>query len=317
MIRPGEPTGGGKTERSQVQGKSRRWERARSRSTARGPLDGGRGTTRPLPPPATRAELPTDHRTLPLLSHAFHETLDRGLADLGIALSGGARAAIEAHARLLIAWSGAINLTAHRTDVAIALEHVVDSLAALPLLSGRPRLLDLGSGAGYPGLPIAVALPCRQAALVDSIGKKARFLTVSAGAATSELEAAGERAPVITSLAERVEDLCQRPDQRETWDVVTARAVAPLHELIELGFPLLRIGGRLVCWKRDDGSGALGEEVTVARRSLAVAGDGRMTIDPVPARGLEDHRLIVIVKRRATPDALPRASAERRRPLLP
>ena len=99
------------------------------------------------------------------------------------------------HVRLLVAWNAQINLTALRTPEQIARNHVLDSLIAQPALSRfrSTSLLDLGSGAGFPGLPLAVVMPLKRVALVDSIGKKARFLDVAAQEARRALEV-GRRA---------------------------------------------------------------------------------------------------------------------------
>ncbi|MDQ3407435.1 MAG: 16S rRNA (guanine(527)-N(7))-methyltransferase RsmG [Chloroflexota bacterium] len=271
-----------------------------------------------------RPLLPTDHRTLPSLDPIFGTTLDAGLVDLGLVLPSGVRAAVEAQARLLLAWNDSVNLSAHGTPERIAREHVTDSLTAWPLLGGIASLLDLGSGAGYPGLPLAVALPVPRVALVDSIGKKVRFLEAAAAAALQELRAAGQQdshpgdrpLPAIAALNARAEDLARERAHREAWDVVTARAVAPMVELIELCLPLLRIGGRLVAWKRDDGAGSLERELAAAAGVGQACGGASPAIHRVAARGLEDHRLVLITKRRATPREFPRLVAERRRALL-
>ncbi|CAN5752274.1 16S rRNA (guanine(527)-N(7))-methyltransferase RsmG [soil metagenome] len=271
-----------------------------------------------------RRPLPTDPRTLPPLEPIFGTTLDAGLSDLGLELRPEVRVAIEAQARLLLGWSDSVNLSAHRTPERIAREHVIDSLTALPLLEGTASLLDLGSGAGYPGLPLALALSVERVALVDSIGKKVRFLEVAAAAALKELQGAaheapdpaGRPAPAFSALKARAEDLARQPAQREAWDAVTARAVAPMAELLELSLPLLRIGGRLVAWKRDDGAGSLERELAAARDIGQACGGASPSLHRVTARGLEDHRLVVIVKRRATPREFPRPVAERRRALL-
>lgn len=263
-----------------------------------------------------RAVLPLDARELSPLGPAFHEPLDAALRDLSLQLPPHVRAALEAQARLLVAWSSSINLTAHRTPERIALEHVADSLAALWLLREPLDLLDLGSGAGYPGLPLAVAGPVRRALLVDSIGKKQRFLAAASRAAVAEFDPHFPR-PSIGAVAERAEDMAQAPEHREAWTVVTARAVAATSELVELAFPLLARGGRLIAWKRDDGTGALARELASARRSIALCGGGDPEVHTVPIGGLEDHRLVVIAKRRPTPGRLPRPAGERRRPLLP
>ncbi|MBA3851914.1 MAG: class I SAM-dependent methyltransferase, partial [Chloroflexi bacterium] len=154
---------------------SRRRERDGARCAPRGPI-GGPGEAEPALPMRDRPLLPTDHRTLPSLDPIFGTILDAGLVDLGLVLPSGVRAAVEAQARLLLAWNDSVNLSAHGTPERIAREHVTDSLTAWPLLGGIASLLDLGSGAGYPGLPLAVALPVPRVALVDSIGKKVRFL---------------------------------------------------------------------------------------------------------------------------------------------
>jgi 16S rRNA (guanine527-N7)-methyltransferase len=262
-----------------------------------------------------RDPLPTDHRTLPPLGTDFSTTLDAGLAELGLSLVAEVRAAIEAQASLLLAWGSSVNLSAHRTPERVAREHVLDSLTAVPLLMGTTDLLDLGSGAGYPGLPLALAVPVERVGLVDSIGKKARFLEVAA-AIVRELSETGRAAPDIVTLNARAEDLARDGEHREAWSVVTARAVAPLAELVELSLPLLRVGGRLVAWKRDDGVGSLERELAAARDALRICGGAAPSVHGVTVTGLQDHLLVVITKQRATPSDLPRSAAERCRALI-
>ncbi len=229
-------------------------------------------------------------------------TLDAGLAELGVVLTPLQRRAIDDHIRLLLAWTGAINLTAIREPAAIAQRHVLDALAAVPLLrtSGQTgRLLDLGSGAGFPGLPLAVALGI-EALLVDSVAKKVRFLDTA-------IEALG--LPGIRAAAARAESLATDPPHRAAWPVVTARAVASLADLVELAFPLLEVGGRLVAWKRGD----VELEVDAARRAVAELGGGSIETRPAGLRALPDHRLVVARKTGPTRDGWPRDPAARRR----
>ena len=266
--------------------------------------------------------LPGDAASLPPLDAEFGATLEPALAALAVELSVGARAAIEAQARLLLAWAPSINLTALRTPQAIAREHVADSLAAVGLarrLLARPdtaaTLLDLGSGAGYPGLPLAVALPARRAVLVESIGKKITFLNVAARGACGAMASAGEMPPELLVVGERAETLAADRAHREGWQLVVARAVAALPELAELALPLVAVGGSLIAWKRDDGSGSLERELAAAADHVQALGGAadRPEVEPLPLPDLADHRLVVIQKEQPTPPRYPRPAAERRR----
>lgn len=273
-----------------------------------------------------RAPLPRDPSTLPATPAAIWQIVDAGLAGLGIELGTAARAAIDAHLRLLLAWNAHVNLTALRTDEQVARGHVLDSLSALPLIArlaaagGRPLgLLDIGSGGGFPGLPLAVALPVGRCALVDSVRKKATFLAAAAAAASAALAAAGQQPPEIMALAERAEDLADEPDQRGQWDVVIARAVGSLAEVVELGLPLARVGGHVVAWKSEPVTAGLRDEINAARRVVQAAGGGRPVVvapDRDGRAGLADHRLVMVRKVRPTPARYPRRAAERRRSTL-
>jgi 16S rRNA (guanine527-N7)-methyltransferase len=230
----------------------------------------------------------------------YHDALDGALAALGIALPSAARAAIDGHVRLLVAWNDAINLTAIREPATIAIRHVVDSLTGLDILRGRgiDRFIDLGSGGGFPGIPLAAALPADRSLLIDSIGKKVRFLAAALAAIGLDRHVAAEAA--------RSESLAIAGRDRGQWPAVTARAVAPLAELTELSLPLLLPGGVLVAWKRGDEADpdGLGGELAAARRALdAMDPGGRIEVVPALSAGrkttgglaeLADHRLVVV-----------------------
>ncbi|HUR16856.1 MAG TPA: 16S rRNA (guanine(527)-N(7))-methyltransferase RsmG [Candidatus Limnocylindrales bacterium] len=266
-----------------------------------------------------RNTLPDSPAELPELPAEFWRTLEDGLLLLDLTLSPPARAAIDAHVRLLVAWNEQINLTGLRTPQQIARHNVFDALLALPLMSGwkgAKSLIDIGSGGGFPGLPLALTLPLERVALVDSIGKKQRFLSVASVAATDALRTAGAEPPQIAALAARAESLAADPEQRETWDVMTSRAVGSVAEVAELGLPLIRRGGRVVAWKRDAGDGSLQREVADARRIVQACGGVPPRIVALPraaAVGLDGHCLVVIAKARPTPERYPRDPAERRR----
>jgi 16S rRNA (guanine527-N7)-methyltransferase len=255
------------------------------------------------------------------MGEEFDVAIDMGLEELGLidgpAGRPAARGTYEAHARLLRDWSRAINLTAIRKPFEVAIRHVCDSLSAVPALAGQltegDTLLDLGSGGGYPGLPLAAALPLGRVALVDSVRKKARFLAVAAEAVIDVLEREGDPAPLIDAVTERAEDLAEEPDWRESWDVITARAVGSLAEVIELGLPLTRVGGTVVAWKREEERGGLQAELRDAGSIIRAAGGGRPDVVRVEAASLPGHRLVVVPKERTTPIAYPRPAGARRR----
>jgi 16S rRNA (guanine527-N7)-methyltransferase len=252
-----------------------------------------------------REPLPTRVETTHPLPPAYHDALDVGLAALSLTLAPEARAAIDGHVRLLLAWTSSINLTGIRDPAAVALGHVVDSLSALTLLRERgiDRFVDLGSGGGFPGLPLAAALPATRTLLLEPIRKKAGFLSAVAGAVG--LSAIVEAAPV------RIEALAADERHRGRWPAVTARAVAGLGELIELAFPILEPGGVLLAWKRGD----LDTQWAAAERAVAALGGGTLERQPVAVPGLHGHCLIVATATGRVPDAYPRdPGARRRRP---
>jgi 16S rRNA (guanine527-N7)-methyltransferase len=251
-----------------------------------------------------REPLPTRVQDIPALPDDYDRALDRGLLQLGLALDPDARAAIDGHVRLLLAWTRAINLTAIRDPVGVATGHVVDSLSAVPWLRARgagPRILDLGSGGGFPGLPIAAALPGAAVTLLEPIRKKVAFLRTA-------IDATG-LAGRVAVVAGRAEELAAEATRRGTWSVVTARAVASAADLVELAFPLLEPGGVLVAWKRAD----LDAELKAARRAVDAMGGGTLDVYDVAVDGLAGHRLVTIARTGWVPDAYPRDPAVRRR----
>jgi 16S rRNA (guanine527-N7)-methyltransferase len=250
-----------------------------------------------------REPLPTHVRDTPALPAAFHDTLASGLADLRLILDDAALAAIEGHVRLLLAWTRAINLTAIRDPAAVALGHVVDSLTAVERLRSRrvDRLLDLGSGGGFPGVPLAAAIPSVEVGLLEPVAKKARFLATAVEAT--------RLAPRVSVVAARAEGLARDPGQRGTWSSVTARAVGSTAELVELAFPLLIEGGLLIAWKR----GAIEGELDAAHHAIDALGGGTLEVEDQPVRGLVGHRLVVATRTGSVPPAYPRDPAIRRR----
>jgi 16S rRNA (guanine527-N7)-methyltransferase len=179
--------------------------------------------------------------------------------------------------------------------------HIGDSLDGLtiPEIRQATRIADLGTGAGFPGIPLAIALPDAQIHLVESLAKKCAFL---------------ERALEVSDTTNATVACARAEDwpEREL-DVVTARAVAPLNILVEYAAPLLRIGGALIAWKGKP------EEAEVADGEAAagiVGLEPRPTVALEPRPGANHRRLYVYLKVRDTPSRFPRrAGMARKRPL--
>jgi 16S rRNA (guanine527-N7)-methyltransferase len=253
-----------------------------------------------------RDPLPTRVSDLPSLPAAYRDALEAGLPALGPLPSPAALAVIDGHVRLLLAWTAAINLTAVREPADVARLHVLDSLSAVPLLRARglTRLLDLGSGGGFPGLPLAAALEADRVLLVDSVAKKVRFLETVIHATGLERRVAAE--------AVRAEALAHDARDREAWPAVTARAVTSLAELVEVGLPLVAPGGVLIAWKRAPAD----DELAAAGPALRALRAGPVEVVDAAVPGLENHVLIVVPRGGPIDARFPRDPAERRhRPL--
>ncbi len=173
--------------------------------------------------------------------------------------------------------------------------HVVDSLTGLEVaaLGEARRIADIGAGAGFPGLVLAVALPRAEVDLIESVGRKCEFMRRA-------INAAG--IPNATVLNSRSEDRAAG-EGREAYDAVTARAVGRLSTLAELASPLLKPNGVLVAWK---GKRESGEEEQLANASEALAMAPEQILDVGNRAGSEHRHLHVIRKTGPTPDNLPR-----------
>jgi 16S rRNA (guanine527-N7)-methyltransferase len=216
------------------------------------------------------------------------------VSDPSAALSPEARAALEEVLRLLAEDRASLSSV---TDERAWQVHVEDSLTGLelPELRGAGRIADLGAGAGFPGLALAVALPGARVDLVESVSRKCDFMRRAA-------EAAGiANANVFDA---RSEELAATPEHGEAYDAVTARAVARLSTVAELASPLLREGGVLVAWKgRRDPE----EEAELERASEALAMAQEDVLDVGDRAGSSRHRHLHLIRKTGpTPADLPR-----------
>lgn len=206
----------------------------------------------------------------------------------------------------LMSWNEKFNLTAIRDVEGIRTKHFLDSLSALTEL-GNPTpesLVDIGTGAGFPGIPLKIALPELRLTLVESVGKKAEFCRHLTE--TLKLEN-------VEVLAMRAEDLGHLPQYREKFDWAVARAVSSMPVLAEYLLPLVRVGGGMLAQKGENAH----SEVHAAERSIRILGGSLRKITLVTLPGVADERYLVVVdKKAATPPQYPRrAGLPTRKPL--
>jgi 16S rRNA (guanine527-N7)-methyltransferase len=225
---------------------------------------------------------------------------------LGISLSERTVAAFICYANELVAWNRKMNLTAIVDPVDIRRKHFLDSLSCHLVMRDTPmeRVVDVGSGAGFPGLPLKLFYPEMNLTLVESVKKKTWFISHM----VEVLRMRGVE--VITGRAEKVG---QDPSHRQRYDWAIARAVAGLPTLVEYLLPLVKVGGSALAQK---GEGAA-QEVADAHQAIDILGGRLDRVIPVHLPGIEETRnLVVIHKVAPTPDKYPRrAGVPAKRPL--
>lgn len=238
---------------------------------------------------------------------AFEEILAARADEAGIPLTAEQIGQFSVYNEMLLDWNTRMNLTALTAPEDVAVKHIIDSLTAYDaaLFDGARTLIDVGTGAGLPGIPLAVYAPHLTVTLLDSLNKRVRFLTEVTAAMGLQN---------VRCIHARAEEAARTAEHRAAYDIVVSRAVARLPVLLEYTLPFVRVGGTLLALK----GRAYAEEQKEARRAAEVLGGGRITARPVHLPGLDDVRAILTVtKERQTPAAYPRGGgAPTRRPLL-
>jgi 16S rRNA (guanine527-N7)-methyltransferase len=232
-----------------------------------------------------------------------YEALARDAERVGVHLDPERIALCARYAELLIERNTTVNLTAITDPVDIATKHFLDSFTAVAARAwtGTERIVDVGSGAGFPGLALRIALESTRVSLVESMAKKARFLEeVTSTLAISGVEVRNERAEALGRA------------RRGQYDVGTARAVGSLGAVIEYLLPFLRVGGDAIAWK-----GRVDAEMDGAKRACAAIGGEIVRVMATAELGLgavlPGRSLVVVRKVRETPARYPRSPAEAKR----
>jgi len=226
------------------------------------------------------------------------DTLAAGArALLNLELAPAQLAAFQSYADELRAWNAQFNLTAIKGLEGIQIKHFLDSLSILKVLRGSSapiRLVDVGTGAGFPGLPLKIVCPQMQLTLVEATGKKVKFCEH----VVETLKLSG-----VSVIKARAEEIGRDPAHREQYDWAVARAVAEMPTLAEYLLPLVRRGGRAVAQKGQDAPA----ETQTAEGALRRLGGELEQIVPVELPGIVETRYLVVFKKvAATPPAYPR-----------
>ena len=227
---------------------------------------------------------------------------------LGLRLSAKQEAALEWYGAELLRWNERMNLTAIRTPEDVRVKHFLDSLSVLTVtgcLNGK-RVVDVGTGAGFPGLVLKIACPQMRLTLVEAVGKKLNFCEHVA----AELGLDG-----VEFLHARAEEIGRQDEHREAYDVAVARAVARLPVLAEYLLPLVRLGGVMVAQKGETAP----QEVQAAQYAVGVLGGFLEKVQKVELPHITEARYLVLVRKVApTPARYPRrAGIPSKRPLAP
>ena len=238
---------------------------------------------------------------------AFEEILAARADEAGIPLTAEQIGQFSVYHEMLLDWNTRMNLTALTAPEDVAVKHIIDSLTAYDaaLFDGARMLIDVGTGAGLPGIPLAVYAPHLTVTLLDALNKRVRFLTEVTAAMGLQN---------VRCIHARAEEAARTAEHRAAYDIAVSRAVARLPVLPEYTLPFVRVGGTPLALK----GRAYAEEQKEARRAAEVLGGGRITARPVHLPGLDDVRAILTVtKERQTPAAYPRGGgAPTRRPIV-
>lgn len=222
----------------------------------------------------------------------FNNDLIKKANSIGIEISQKQAEQFYKYMELLLEWNEKMNLTAITEPEEVILKHFIDSLTIIPYLKEADTVLDIGTGAGFPGIPLKILEENKKFTLLDSLNKRIIFLQT----VINELELKN-----IQAIHGRAEEFVSK--ERETYNIVTSRAVARLNVLLEYMLPFVKIGGRCICMK----SFEIEEELKEAKKAIEILGGEIEKIDEITLPNTDIKRKIVVIKKvKNTPSKYPR-----------
>ena len=237
----------------------------------------------------------------------FREELKKFAAEIKIELTAEQLEKFEIFYRLVVEWNAKINLTAITEEKEFILKHLTDSLTIYDeeKFIGVKKIIDVGTGAGFPGIPIKIFLPNLEIILLDSLSKRVEFLKK----VVAELDLKN-----VECLHGRAEDFAREKIFREQFDLAMSRAVAGLNILAEYCLPFVKVGGKFAAMKGKK----FREEISEAKGAIKILGGGEINFSEKTLPTLPDVRAIIFVdKIKSTPKKFPRsAGTPSKRPLI-
>lgn len=231
----------------------------------------------------------------------FKDTLEKGYQQMfHKPLSQEEQQKFQTFKEELLYWNERMNLTAITDEQEIAIKHMLDSLSPLkdPDLMKRGKVIDIGTGAGFPGIPLKIMNPHLEMTLLDSLKKRLTFLE----GVIKKLEL-----KELYTLHGRAEDYGRSVEHRETYDYAISRAVARMPVLLEFALPFVKVGGLFICQK---GPGVI-EELEASKKALDILGGEVESMEEVALPFVQrGHHLIIIRKVKKTPKKYPRQAGK-------